>query len=106
LAGRQEIEDALAAWRDAERRRAEADGHHTPEMDRELEETRAVYHKVAADHMAERLDALRAAEARRATATPSTDPYHDAAREERAIASEIWDDATHLDEDTAGAPQR
>ena len=106
MAGRHEIEDALQAWRDAERRRAEADGHHTPEMDHELEETRATYQKVAADHMAERLDSLRSAEARRAAATPSTDPYHDAAREEREIAAEIWDDASHLDEETPRAPKR
>jgi hypothetical protein len=104
VAARQEIEQALAAWRDAEKRRADADGHYTPEMDREIEETRRVYQRVAADHMAERLDALRDAESRRASATPSTDDYHDAAGEERAIAAEAGDDVKHLDNDTPGAP--
>ena len=97
MAGRQEIEAALSAWREAQRRVDEADGHHTDEMEREVEATRTAYQQVAADQMAERLDDLKEVESRRAAATPSSEPYHGAAREEQSIATEIWREAREMD---------
>jgi hypothetical protein len=46
-----DIEAALAAWRAAERRIAEADGNLTPGMIQELAEARVTYQEIAAAHM-------------------------------------------------------
>ena len=97
MAGRQEIEAALSAWREAQRRLDEADGHHTEDMEREVEATRGAYQQIAADHMADRLDDLKEAESRRATSTPSSEPYHEAVREEQSIAADIWREAREMD---------
>ena len=97
MANRQEIEDALAAWRDAERRRDEAVDSTRDELEAEVVQTRGAYQKVAADHMAEQLDRLKATEDERARAQPSTPPYHEAAKEEAEIAAEIWSDARDID---------
>ena len=50
--------------------------------------------------MAERIQDLRDAERRRRQEVPSTEPYHDAARDEAAIAADIFDAARRNDEDT------
>lgn len=41
-----------------------------------------------------------AAEGRRSQATPSTPPFHEAARDTQEIAAEIWEAARSSDEDT------
>jgi len=69
-----EIEAALAAWRDADRRLTEADGRATDELAREVEQLRENFQRLSANHMAEQIDALRDAERQRATSTPSTAP--------------------------------
>jgi hypothetical protein len=92
-----DIEAALAAWRAAERRVAEADGNLTPEMARELVEAKWRYQEFATAHMTARIDALHAVEARRAAALPSTDPFHEAAAEDKAIARYIWAEADEID---------
>jgi len=46
------------------------------------------------------IDGLHEAENRRKNAVPSTVPFHQAAKDEMTIASEIWDSARINDEDT------
>jgi hypothetical protein len=100
---RQAIETALAAWREAERKlAARADGD-TDAIRAEIERRREEFRQLSAQHMIERLDALADAERRRAGATPSTEPFHDAAKDEERIAAEIWEHARASDEDIPGS---
>jgi hypothetical protein len=48
--------------------------------------------------MRARIHALEEADARRASATPSTDPYHEAVREETGLAEDILDAARRMDD--------
>jgi hypothetical protein len=66
----------------------------------EVERHRSDFQRLSADHMMERLDALKDAEDRRRNATPSTPPFHQAARDELEIASDIWEGARQSDRDT------
>jgi hypothetical protein len=100
MAKREDIENALQAWRDAERRLDDADGMSRDQLESEVARTRGAYQQLAADHMAEQLDKLKAAERERAESQPSTPPYHEAAKEEADIASEIWSDAVDMDRRT------
>jgi hypothetical protein len=99
LSRQQTIEAALAGWRAAERKLASANGD-TDAVQAEIDRCRGVFQRLSAEHMIERLDALQDAEQRRATATPSTHPFHQAAQDEKAIAAEIWESARESDEDT------
>ena len=96
---RQKIEAALAGWREAERKLAGANGD-TDAVQAEIERYRGTFQKLSAEHMVERIDALRDAEHRRISATPSTHPFHQAAQDEKGIADEIWESARESDEDT------
>ncbi|MEA2678041.1 MAG: hypothetical protein QOJ81_2182 [Chloroflexota bacterium] len=100
---RTEIENALAAWRDAERRLQNATDGDRAALEAEVVRHRTAFHHLSADHMMERIDALHDAEERRHAETPSTDKYHEVAREEKAIAAEIFDAAVQNDEDTPGS---
>ena len=95
----QAIEAALAGWRAAERKVAGANGD-TEAVQAEIERHRGEFQRLSAEHMIERIDALKDAEHRRASATPSTHPFHQAAQDEKAIADEIWESARESDEDT------
>ncbi len=97
---REEIEESLALWRDAERRRDGATDGHRAELDAEIAEHRERFQKLTSEYMIERIDALKEAEARRSAAKPSSEPFHRAARDEVVIASEIWDSARVMDSDT------
>lgn len=97
---REAIESALAAWRDAERRHQLAVDGDREAITREVEHHRAEFQQLSADHMVERIGKLQEAERRRSHATPSTVPFHEAARETQEIASEIWEAARESDEDT------
>ena len=103
---RQAIEAALAAWREAERKLAAGADGDTDAIKAEIERHKDEFHRLSAAHMMERLDALADAERRRATTTPSTQPFHQAARDEKAIAAEIWEHARASDEDIPGAEDR
>lgn len=94
------IEEALAAWRDAQRRLDNAVGGDREPLQAEVERPRTLFHQLSADHMMGRINALQEAENRRIAATPSTPPFRQAARDEKAIAAEIWDAARMSDEDT------
>ncbi|MDQ6794313.1 MAG: hypothetical protein M3067_05775 [Chloroflexota bacterium] len=100
MARREAIEAALAAWRAAERRLAEAVDGEAERLASEVKIHRDQFQALSADHMIESIDRLREAERRRSFATPSTPRFHEAARDEQEIASEIWEAARKSDEDT------
>ena len=100
MARREEIEGALAAWRDAERRLALAIDGEAETIALEVTLHRDEFQRLSAQHMVEWIDKLQEAEARRANSTPSTLPFHVAARDTQEIASEIWEAARSSDEDT------
>ena len=56
--------------------------------------------------MIRQIDALKEAEVRRHQAVPSTDEFHDAAKEEMAISREIFEGARLSDEDTPQADSK
>jgi hypothetical protein len=103
---RKAVEAALAAWRDAERKLAAGADGHTDAIKAEIERHKAEFQRLSAEHMIDRLDALSKAERRRAGATPSTDPYHEAAKDEKRIAAEIWEHARASDEDIPGGDEQ
>ena len=96
---------ALAAWRDAERRQARASGAEAEALTLEVEHQRDEYQRLSTAHMVDSLARLDEAEDRRAHATPSTLPFHEAARDTQEIASDIWEAARESDEDTPQTAQ-
>ncbi len=97
---RESVEVALAEWRMAERLRARAVDGDREALTLEVERHRDDFQRLSNAHMVESIDKLQEAESRRAHATPSTPPFHEAARDAEAIAAEIWDTARSSDEDT------
>lgn len=95
-----EIEETLAAWRDAQRRLDNATDGDREALTAELERHRKAFQQLSADYMMERMDALKKAEARRKSEIPSSDAYHEAARQEQKIAADIWQAALKADRDT------
>lgn len=100
MARREAIEAALAAWRDAERRQAKATNGDMAALNAAVERHRSEFQRLSAEHMVEWIAKLQEAEGRRAAATPSTPPFHQAARDAEAIAAEIFETARSSDEDT------
>ena len=100
MARRELIEAALTAWRDAERRLARAVDGEADALRREVELHRDEFQRLSAEHMVQWIEKLHEAENRRSHATPSTLPFHVAARDTQEIASEIWEAARSSDEDT------
>lgn len=96
---RQAVEAALAGWREAERKLAGAAGDPS-EIETEINRYRDEYQRLSSEHMIGQIDALQEAEGRRSSATPSTEPFHQAAQDERSIAADIWEHARESDEDT------
>ncbi len=94
------VEEALAAWRDAQRRLDTAKDSERAALRAEVEKYRQRFQEVSAAFMLERIDALREAESRRRTETPSTPAFHAAARDEMEIATDIWGMARVSDENT------
>lgn len=101
-----EIEEALASWRDAQRRLDNATDGELDALRAEVDERRQRFQDLSAEYMMGRLDALKEAESRRKSAVPSSDPFHAAAREEMKIAADIWDTARMSDADTPHATTR
>jgi len=97
---RHSVEAALAAWRDAERRLSRAVDGDIEGVTREVTVHRDEYQRLSAANMTEWMARLDEAEGRRANATPSTPPFHEAARDTQEIASQIWEAARSSDEDT------
>ena len=100
VARREAIEGALAAWRAAEKRLAQATDGEADTLRDEVERHRDEFQVQSADEMIESIGKLHEAEHRRANATPSTLPFHLAARDTQEIASDIWEAARSSDEDT------
>jgi hypothetical protein len=97
------IEEALDIWRGAERRVQNADGGVTPEMRQEVVQAKQRYQDLATAHTTEWIDALHAAEARRAPTVPSSHRFHDATAEEKRNAQEISSQADQIDREACGA---
>ena len=97
---RELIEAALLAWRDAERQLAKAVDGEASALARKVTLRRDDFQRLSAEHMVEWMGKLHEAEGRRANATPSTPPFHEAARDTQEIAAEIWEAARQSDEDT------
>lgn len=97
---RRNVEASLAAWRDAERRLSQAFGPDVEELKREVTLHRDEFQRMSAANMQEWMARLDEAEGRRAHATPSTKPFHEAARDTQEIAAQIWEAARSSDEDT------
>jgi hypothetical protein len=104
MARRQAIESALAAWRTAERRLARAVDGDAVRLRAQVAEHRDEFQRLSAEHMVEWITKLHEAENRRSHATPSTVPFHEAARDTQEIAAEIWEAARSSDEDTPETP--
>jgi hypothetical protein len=100
VARREATEAALAAWRAAERRLAEANDGEADNLRDEVARHRDEFQVQSAEDMIESIGKLHEAEHRRANATPSTLPFHLAARDTQEIASDIWEAARSNDEDT------
>ena len=100
MSRREDIEAALAAWREAERRLTYATDDEAAAVRQEIKLHRDEFQELSAANMVEWMHKLAAAENRRSHATPSTLPFHRAARETQEIASEIWEAARSSDEDT------
>jgi hypothetical protein len=100
VAQRESIEAALASWRAAERQLAAATNGDTDSLHHEVVRCRDEFQRLSAEHMVEWLGKLHEAEHRRSHATPSTLPFHVAARDTQEIAAEIWEAARSSDEDT------
>jgi len=97
---RRSVEAALAAWRDAERRLSRATDGDTEGLNREVKVHRDEYQRLSVANMNEWMARLDEAVGRRANATPSTVPFHEAARDTQEIAAQIWEAARSSDEDT------
>ena len=100
MAQRESIEAALASWRAAERALAAATDGDTDILQAEVVRCRDDFQRLSAEHMIEWMAKLHEAEHRRSQATPSTLPFHVAARDTQEIAAEIWEAARSSDEDT------
>lgn len=100
MARREAIEAALAAWRDAERRLGRSVDGRRDALKLDVDRHRDEFQRLSAQHMVEWIGKLREAEGRRASGTPSTPRFHEAARDTQEIAAEIWEAARSSDEDT------
>ena len=100
MSRREAIHAALESWRDAERRLADAVDADRAAIQQQVDRYRSAFQQLSTEHMVERLGSLHEAETRRASATPSTPQFHEAARDTQEIASDIWEAARSSDEDT------
>ena len=100
---REAIQDALYAWRKAERELAEEPDGRRRELEEAVVRHRTEYHNLYTEHMMDNLGRLHEAEARRAKSIPSTPAFHDATRDTQEVAADIWHEARRGDLDT---PQR
>jgi hypothetical protein len=100
MSGTQAIEVALQAWRAAERRLAAVADGADGGLIVEVAECRAEYQRKSHESMIRWMAELKEAEGRRSHATPSTPPFHQAARDSQKIAAKIWENARSSDEDT------
>ena len=95
---RELLQDALGAWRAAERDLvANGDGL---EREANVARLRDEYQHLYTEGMVENIDRLHEADARRSIATPSTPAFHAATRDTEEIAADIWEQARRGDRDS------
>ena len=100
---REASQDALYAWRQAERELALSTDGRRVELEANIVLFRDEYQRLSTEHMLENLHRLHEAEVRRARSTRSTPDFHQATRDTQDIAADIWHEARRGDLDT---PQR
>ena len=100
---REATQDALYAWRQAERELAGSTDGRRAQLEADIVRFRDEYQRLYSEHMLESLNRLHEAEDRRATSTPSPPDFHQATRDTQDIAADIWHEARRGDLDT---PQR
>ena len=100
---REAIQDALYAWRQAERELDASTDGRRKELAAAVVRHRTQYQHLYTQHMTDNLSRLQEADRRRAKAIPSTEDFHEATRDTQDIAADIWDEARRGDLDT---PQR
>ena len=100
---REAITEALSDWRVAERDLTDATDGDADQLRADIDHHRSKYKRLSSDSMVEKIDLLKDAERRRSSATPSTPPFHEAAKDTQEIAADIWESARQSDQDT---PQR
>lgn len=97
---REALQDALYAWRKAERELAiETNGRRT-ELEADVRRFRDEYQRLYSEGMVDNLERLRDADERRSRSTPSTPSFHQATRDTQDIAADIWEEARRGDLDT------
>lgn len=89
---REALQEALRAWRAAERE-LEACGGDDEAQVAEVALLRDAYQHLYSETMNENLDRLHDADERRARATPSTPDFHNATRDTETVAADIWEQA-------------
>ena len=95
---RESLQEALRAWRTAERElQASGDG---PEREANVDRLRNEYQRIYTANMTDNLSRLHDADARRASATPSTPDFHIATQDTEQAAADIWEQARRGDRDT------
>ena len=95
---REALQEALRAWRAAERDLvASGDG---ALREANVARLRNEYDRIYTANMRESLGRLHDAEGRRSRATPSTPAFHAATQDTEVVAADIWEQARRADRDT------
>lgn len=103
MSRREAVEAALRAWREAERDLADARDGQRADLEARVVECRSEYQRLSNEHMLDNMERLKNADDRRASATPSSEAYHDATRDTEKIAGDIWEEARRMDRDAREA---
>jgi hypothetical protein len=96
---REALAEALRMWRNAERELDLATGPRDA-LAADIVRYRTAYQLIYTANMGENISRLRAADDRRARATPSTADFHAATQDTEEIAAQIWEQARRGDLDT------
>ncbi len=95
---REALQEALRAWRAAERELATSgDGR---EREANVARLRDEYQRLYSESMVDNLDRLHEADERRSQSIPSTPAFHSATQDTEDIAADIWEQARRGDRDT------
>lgn len=92
-------EEALRAWRDAERELLDG-GDGRRDLEANVVRLREAYQRLYTTDMTHSMARLHEADDRRARAVPSTPAFHLAAQDTEAAAADIWEQARHADRDS------
>ena len=95
---RTQEDEALRAWRDAERELVES-GDGRADLEANVDRLRDAYQRLYTDDMTDNIARLHEADERRLRAVPSTPDFHSAIQDTKDIAADIWHEAQRGDED-------